>query len=542
MTWRKPFIFFTMKSISMEKKKEVVSFLLEKGVIVSQDFLEALEDEDTVQRIYTAFSSSNQDLLFLNKDLHRFLGKAPELDLNFKEFEKAATVYEKTKNKDMYDKFISYVDLNLHEKDEPKKVEVINSYDLESKKRSLQDFVAYFNTRYKMLEKFLRERQELANVTSINRIRNKKEIESVAVIGMVKEKSVTKNGNTVLTIEDMTGEINVLVNKVKPEIAEMVKDIVYDEMVGIIGTTGNNIIFANNIIQPDIPLTKEFKKSPLPGSVAFISDIHFGSKYFLKEDFEKFIAWLRGETGSEKQRAAAQSVQYLFVVGDLVDGVGIYPGQEEELHVRDVKEQYKGIAHYLSQIPERIQLILCPGNHDAVRLSEPQPLFAKEFSAPLYSLPNATIVSNPAYIRIHAGKGFQGFTVLLYHGYSFDHYIANVDTIRNQGGYDRADLVMKFLLKRRHLAPTHTSTLYVPDPDKDALVIDKVPDFFVTGHIHKTAVGLYRNITLVSGSCWQSTTPFQIKVGHHPEPSRVPLVDLQTRKVKILKFGDEENA
>jgi DNA polymerase II small subunit len=95
---------------------------------------------------------------------------------------------------------------------------------------------------------------------------------------------------------------------------------------------------------------------------------------------------------------------------------------------------------------------------------------------------------------------------------------------------------MKFLLKRRHLAPTHTSTLYIPDTKEDPLVIHKVPDFFITGHIHKSIAANYKNITLISGSCWQSKTDFQEKVGHNPEPGRVPMVNLKTREIKILKF------
>ena len=109
--------------------------------------------------------------------------------------------------------------------------------------------------------------------------------------------------------------------------------------------------------------------------------------------------------------------------------------------------------------------------------------------------------------------------------------------IRNQGGYDRADLIMQFLLNKRHLAPTHTSTLYIPDVKQDPLVIEKLPDIFITGHIHKSTIKNYRNITLVCGSCWQAKTPFQEKVGHNPEPARVPVLNLQTRNFKLLKFG-----
>jgi DNA polymerase II small subunit/DNA polymerase delta subunit B len=95
---------------------------------------------------------------------------------------------------------------------------------------------------------------------------------------------------------------------------------------------------------------------------------------------------------------------------------------------------------------------------------------------------------------------------------------------------------MKFLLKRRHLAPSHECNLHIPDVNKDALFIRKIPDFFATGHIHKSIAANYRNVTLICGSCWQSRTAFQEKVGHNPEPSRVPIVNLHTRAVKILRF------
>ncbi|MEK6946073.1 MAG: metallophosphoesterase [Nanoarchaeota archaeon] len=257
----------------------------------------------------------------------------------------------------------------------------------------------------------------------------------------------------------------------------------------------------------------------------------------MPEDFEKFLKWINCEMGNEQQRHIAKNVEYIFIAGDLVDGVGIYPGQDTELLIKDIYEQYKACAEYLKQIPSRIPLIICPGNHDALRISEPQPILSKDYAKPLHELSNVIMVSNPSLVNINSSENFSGFDVMMYHGYSFDHYVAEVDSLRNQGGYDRADLIMKFLLKRRHLAPTHTSTLYVPDTKKDPLVIEKVPDFFLSGHIHKSVTANYRNTTLICGSCWQGKTLFQEKVGHNPEPSRVPIVNLQTRDVKILKFG-----
>ncbi len=383
----------------------------------------------------------------------------------------------------------------------------------------------------------LRNRQELQNTTSISRVLNKTDKESVAIVGLVSSIRETKNKNILLSIEDSTGKINVLVNKNKADVYNLTKNLVLDEVIGVVGVNTQKIIFANNIILPDIPFYKELKKSPDEEYAIFLSDIHVGSTYFLEHEFNRFLDWLNCEVGTDKQKELVSKIKYVFIVGDLVDGVGIYPGQDTELTLKDIYKQYDVCAELLKRIPERIQVIICPGNHDALRIAEPQPPLPKEFCEKLYTLPNFTLVSNPAQVKIGKTEEFSGFDVLLYHGYSFDYYISNVAEIRNNGGYDRADLVMKFLLQRRHLSPTHTATLYIPDHEEDPLIINKIPDFFVTGHIHKTSVSNYRNITMVCGSCWQAKTPFQEKVGHHPEPCKVPLVNLKTRDIKILKFG-----
>ncbi|MFH1212031.1 MAG: metallophosphoesterase, partial [Candidatus Woesearchaeota archaeon] len=354
-------------------------------------------------------------------------------------------------------------------------------------------------------------------------------------ICIVKDIQTTKNNNLILEVEDPSGQIKIIINKNKPELYEEAKNIVHDEVIGVRGVNSDRIVFVNNIIWPDTPI-KELKKAADESYAVFLSDLHIGSDSFLPEQFEKFIKWTNQEYGSEAHKKIAEKIKYIFIAGDLVDGCGIYPGQEDELIIKDIYDQYKVCADFLKKIPERINLIICPGNHDAMRISEPQPELYKDFAAPIWQLKNATLVSNPSLVNIHASENFPGFDVLLYHGYSFDYFVANVDGIRNQGGYDRADLIMRFLLKRRHLAPSHASTLYIPDAEHDPLVIEKIPDIFLTGHIHKASASTYKNITLICGSCWQKKTPFQEKVGHNPEPCRVPIINLKTREIKILKF------
>lgn len=416
-------------------------------------------------------------------------------------------------------------------------VNIVISYENIPHKYEVKDFTNIFISRYKFIEKLLRSRQEiLETLTTVGRVLGKKERETVSIIGMVKEINITKNNNILITMEDLTGSITILASKNKADIFSAAKDLVHDEIVGISGMSGDKIIFADKIIWPDIPTAGEPKIGPEDISAIFLSDIHLGSKMFLKDEFNKFLAWIRGEAGSDEQKESAKKVKYIFIAGDLVDGIGIYPSQEEELEIKEIGQQYAEFVKLISQIPADKQIIVCPGNHDLVHLAEPQPAFYKQYAPGLFNLPNLILVTNPAIINIGKTKEFSGFDVLMYHGYSFDYYIANVESIRNAGGYHRADLIMKFLLKRRHLAPSFKSTPYFPAHAEDPLLIKKIPDFFLSGHIHYSKVGLYKGVTLISGSCWQSKTSFQEKLGHEPEPARVPLINLKTREVKVLKF------
>lgn len=516
-------------------KKETISFFLEKGILLSPDVVQTQDLDKTYDKIKQ--NIDEKEFLVLNNDIKELLKNNQSIDTNWSELERAKTILEKGQGDKVYKEFLEYI--NKSKKTEEKtneKVKVLVSYEADSQKRNIQDFVQYFNVRYKAIEKILRNRHELTNILSINRILHKTDRSSLSIIGLVQDKQTTKNNNIIFTVEDPTGSIKVLANKNKPELYELAKDIVPDEIIGVVGVNGDKIVFANNILQPDIP-QKDLKKAPEEACVAVLSDLHVGSTNFLTEDFERFIDWINLKKGSEEQLELAKKVQYLFIAGDLIDGCGVYPEQDKELTIKDTNKQYEECAKFLKKIPERINIIICPGNHDAMRIAEPQPPLYKDFAGPIYELPNVTLVSNPSIVNIHSSENFSGFDVLMYHGYSFDYFVANVDSIRNKGGYDRADLIMKFLLKKRHLAPTHTSTLYIPDTKKDALVIDKIPDLFITGHIHKSIVANYKNTTMVCGSCWQSKTTFQERVGHNPEPSRVPIINLKTREAKILKFG-----
>lgn len=421
----------------------------------------------------------------------------------------------------------------------PSTVNIIVSYQNIPKKYEVKDFTSFFITRYHYLEKLLRNRQELQDILTINRALAKSETEKTSLIGVVAEIIQTKAGNLMLTLEDLTGQIKVIIMKSKAELFHDAKELVVDEVIGISGTCRDKVLFADVLVWPDLPQPEGLKKKEGGEEeyAIFLSDIHVGSTLFLKEEFDHFLQWINGNAGNAEQRELAGKVKYIFVVGDLVDGVGVYPAQELELEIKDIIQQYNEFTRLVKRIPSSKQIIICPGNHDAVHIAEPQPIISKELAGELLQLPNVTLVTNPAMVNIARTETFPGFDVLMYHGYSFDYYVANVESIRNGGGYQRADLIMKFLLKRRHLAPSFKSTPYFPGHAEDPLLIRRIPDFFVTGHIHYSSVANYKGVTMISCSCWQGKTTFQEKLGHKPEPARLPIVNLRTREIKVLRFG-----
>lgn len=542
-------------------REEIILGLLEKGYLVSPDVLELadLGSEEFLKKISTR---AKEKPVVLNKDLCEALSKGSNaLDLNWYEFERSRANHEKGKGGRIYGTFLDILNYNvdstkrdklnaiLKEVEKPEQkiilekrqkgessVIVLKSYKDRVKKREVSDFVLYFKNRYEALKKILQVRQEMREVVSISRVLGKNSRENVSVIGIVYSKSKTKNGNMMFEVEDPTGRLKVLVNQNNVDVWNIAQDVCEDEVIGVRGVCGSKIIFANQILFPDI-VNNEVKRADEEVYAAFISDLQIGSAKCLIDDLKKFVKWLNGEIGDVNQKALANKVKYLFLVGDLIDGVGIYPKQDGDLVVKDVVQQYQMCADLFANLRKDIKIVACPGNHDSLRLAEPQPAF-NEYAKPLADLSNVVLVSNPALVNIHSSENFPGFNILMYHGVSFRYYIDNVESLRSTWNGEHVDYIMKFLLQKRHIAPTHGSSLYIPDEKEDPLVIDKVPDIFVSGHMHKACVGNYNGVINICCGCWQSRTVLQEKYNIDPDRGRVMLFNLKTRQVKMLKFSN----
>lgn len=380
----------------------------------------------------------------------------------------------------------------------------------------INDFTQYFKSRYAAEKRLIEKRADFGKAMDISRARTLDR--DVKVIGIVYEKSVTKNGHTMLTIEDNTDTVKVFISKDSPLSGEM---FVNDEVIGILGKPNRErtMIIPDKIYHPDIPKGHVWERSDTPSKIAFLSDVHVGSSTFIEKDWNKMIRWLR-------ENSVKEDINYLIFPGDVVDGIGVFPDQDKELSIKDIDQQYAKLAEYLKDIPDHIKMVVHPGNHDACRLAEPQPALNKRFTKGFDS--NILMVGNPVYMEV------EGRTVLTYHGKGMDDWIAAVQNLT----YDNPLDVMKEMCVRRHLAPIYGQRNALAPEKKDYLVMEHVPDIFVSGHVHGAGQEIYNGIRMVNASTWQDQTEYQRQHNFNPEPGIMPVIELGSGAIKMHNFHE----
>jgi len=382
----------------------------------------------------------------------------------------------------------------------------------------------HFRSRLKKMRRIFRENPEIGGIIDIGKLSYVQPGSEVTVVGLLTDKRETSKGY-VLEIEDATGRIKVFINRNRED-AKLVMNIMHDSAVAVSGKySGKGMIFADHIYLPDVPKVRS-QKPPLKEKVyaVLLSDIHVGSNKFCEKAFEKFLEWLNGNVENEAHAELVSRIKYLIIAGDVVDGVGIYPGQYDELAIPDIFDQYEALANLLRNVPGHIHTFIGPGNHDAARTALPQPGFYEEYARPIYRLKNVTIISNPAVIRLH-GRDF-----LIAHGRGIEDVVTEIP---NRSHHRPAEAMVE-LLKLRHLAPTFGGKVPVaPDPE-DLLVIESVPDLFQAGHVHVMQYKIYNGVFVINTGTWQAQTEFQKMVNIVPTPARVPIIDVETARLRAV--------
>jgi DNA polymerase II small subunit len=382
-------------------------------------------------------------------------------------------------------------------------------------------FGRLFRDRYERLYSITRGRLDMKSTANISTAKGLPPGKKVKVAALLSDRS-SRRGVFELKLDDPSGTAKVLCQDKLAEKAAMEAPL--DSMVVAEVSKGKSgQLYANTITLPDVPGRRPVSSAHRVYAV-LLSDLHIGSRMFLADDFRRFIQWLNGGLGDKD---VVSRIKYLVIAGDLVDGVGVYPGQEYQLSEKDPKKQYELAAELLRQVPGHIQIVVSPGNHDAVRQALPQPAVPVDLAESLYAMENLRWVGDPAYIKLH------GVTFLVYHGKSLDDVIATTPDLT----YDRPTDAMKLLLRSRHLAPTYGKRTALSPEQRDFLVIDQVPDVFHAGHVHTYGELSYRGTLMVNSGTWQAQTSFQSNMGLDPTPSIVPVLDLSTLKAVRRNFG-----
>ncbi len=392
---------------------------------------------------------------------------------------------------------------------------------------TMDEYLQYFQDRFKRLEKLLRQRMDVKAATPILEALKSQPKTKLKIIGMVTEKRESKQ-QKLITIEDLQASATILVSAKAPEeVQNRAQTLLPDQVIcAAVTKTRGHLFIAEDIILPEVG-QKSLHRAKEQVYAVLTSDLHVGSTKFNKDAFKRFILWLQGKYGNEQMLKIAERVKYVLIAGDIVDGVGVFPGQAKELRIRDVHRQYKYALSLLKKIPEYIEIIVNPGNHDAPRKALPQPAISEDYlptpqgSRRIYSL------GNPCTVSIH------GVEVLMYHGRSLDDVIGTVPGT-DQEHPERA---MKLLLQGRHVAPVYGGKTTIAPENRDFMVIDRVPDIFQSGHTHVMGVCNHRGVLVVNSGGWQEQTDYMAKLGLVPTPGKVPVVNLQTMEMFSLNFN-----
>ena len=387
----------------------------------------------------------------------------------------------------------------------------------------VEGYGALFASRFNKLRQIMSDRPESKKVKDIESIKSvTKNDDELYVWGLVTDRKSDRN-ITKITVEDPTSSMEIVV--FEGDLKDAADTLLMDQFAMFkIVPAKNGGFFAKDIILPDIP-EHTTNRSKTETYAVFLSDLHVGSKFFMEEELSEFIKWISSAD------PIARKIRFVVIGGDLIDGVGVFPGQDKVLDQLTTEDQLQKTFEVLDKIPIHIKVFLISGNHDAGRKALPQPAIPKMYNSELWDRENFFMLGNPSMVSLN------GVKVLMYHGQSID------DVVRTTPGvsYDKPAAVMRHFLKARHMSPIYGSRTPIAPETEDMMVIDDVPDIFHSGHVHFVGLDMYKGVLIVNSGAWQRQTDFQESVGITPTPGMAIIVNLQTMKVYQKDFRVRES-
>ena len=202
--------------------------------------------------------------------------------------------------------------------------------------------------------------------------------------------------------------------------------------------------------------------------IGVVSDTHLGSKYQQLSHLWEFY-----------QRCKKAGVKVILHCGDMIDGIGVYPGQEYEIFQHGLDAQ---VAYAVENYPrvDGIKTYVISGNHDYSFMkkagADPLDIIAKQREDIVY------VGAYGAYPEI------AGLKIYLAHGRS---------GLGGIGPYARSYKLQKMI---------------------EGFTPEAKPDFLFLGHYHTNCIlPHYRNVFAIQMPCFQSQTPFERRNNLFPE-------------------------
>ncbi len=403
----------------------------------------------------------------------------------------------------------------------------------ESDKPNIETFQQLFLNRYEQLSTILKNNiKEQTPLLKQNLTKEQipKDINGI-LIGMVQDTRVLTTNKFVIQLENPKSEI--LTRCVMVQDSESFpgyRDILRDSVVGIIGVLPKNFqggyitaFWGKDIIRPSFQ-QKEFRATTDSHKILFVSDIHFGSQNFVRSVFAKLIKFLTlNDLDSQFQKLASE-ISTLMIVGDLVEGVGLFPDQRSAILYHSLQTQYEGLSVLLRDIPKNINIIVIPGEHDATQIPNPQPAIDKKIAKTLLELPNLKSFGNPIRISI------ENMSILAFHGQKnevlFEKHF-HLDPINPIIG-------IQHLLEYRHLYPEYGSFNPIAPYKRDYLVIDEIPDVVVSGHFHQAHFNEYKGVKIITCGSFQREDHKRSKDIINTYLGVFPVLDTHTGEVEMI--------
>jgi DNA polymerase II small subunit len=474
-----------MSSTLFDNREKIISFFQGKGILLDPKALELMIEKSMGSSIVSLYNQEISERGYIEvKDVLRLISKPQKREASLEE--------------------IDFSEIKANS--------------------SVDDFRRVFVSRYEKLKKIVVTSGKLREVSSISAVKRMPK-GYVKIVGMISDITETKNGHKKFRIEDTEDFMDVIIMNKNSLSKELLLN---DEVIGVIGSKpeassdrgkSEPVIFANEIIRPDIPDRMIDYTGREPEYVGSISDIHAGSKTFLRDSYSRMIQWIKN---SEDESA---NLKHLILSGDVIDGIGVYPGQENDLEIINPYEQYEYLAEFVNEIPEDIKVYIMPGNHDTVRLAEPQPAFNGKIRDMFSS--NVRFLPNPYNLVLNKKN------ITVYHGMALNDLIELIPG----GSMDSVGSAIELMLKRRYMGSSYGGRTPIVPSQVDYHVMEQVPDIFITGHIHGHYTGNYRGVRYVNSSTWQSQTEYQKMMNYSPEPSILTLFDLNSMSVIKKNFS-----